>query len=162
MKLIFKAGLTVSAVVMTAALFNIELSGQGGPAGQGGQAPGAGRGQGRGGPAPAGPGGPGGGRGAVQQNLPTSPTAVTLPTMTAVNAPAPMFDSAPSLPAEKGLGAYKYQATEYFVSGTANGQPYKTRMVVRMPTDRARFSGLVLVESMHGSGAAHMFEYTSM
>ena len=161
MKSIFKAGLTVGAVVMTAALLNIELAGQGGPAA--GQAPGAGRGQGQGrGQAPGGPGGPGGGRGAVQQNLPTSPTAVTLPTMTAVNAPAPMFDSAPSLPPEKGLGAYKYQATEYFISGTANGQPYKTRMVVRMPTERSRFSGLVLVESMHGSGAAHMFEYTSM
>ena len=31
-----------------------------------------------------------------------------------------------------------------------------------MPSERARFSGLVLVESMHGSGAAHMFEYTSI
>jgi hypothetical protein len=57
---------------------------------------------------------------------------------------------------------FGYATDEYFVSGTANGQPYKTRMVVRMPIDRARFSGLVLMESMHGSGAAHMFEYTSM
>ena len=82
MKSMYKAGLTVGAAVIAAALFTTEsLSGQGG----GGQAPGAGRagGQGRGGgQAPGGPGGPGGGRGAVQQNLPTSPTAVTLPTMT--------------------------------------------------------------------------------
>jgi hypothetical protein len=155
MKLMYKAGLTVGAVVIAAAVFTTEsLSGQGG-----GPQPGAGRagGQGRGGP-----GGPGGGRGAVQQNLPTSPTAVTLPTMTEVTGPGPMYDSAPSQPAGKGLDFYKYQAKEYFISGTANGQPYKTRMVVRMPADRARFSGLVLVESMHGSGAAHMFEYTSM
>jgi hypothetical protein len=149
MKSMYKAGLTLGAVVIAAALFTSEsLSGQG---------PGAGRGQGRG----QGPGGPGG-RGAVQQNLPTSPTTVTLPTMTEVTGPAPMFDSAPSLPPGKGLDFYKYQLKEYFISGTANGQPYKTRMVVRMPADRARFSGLVLVESMHGSGAAHMFEYTSM
>ena len=82
--------------------------------------------------------------------------------MTEVTGPAPMFDSAPSLPPGKGLDFYKYEAKEYFLSGTANGQPYKTRMVVRMPADRSRFSGLVLMESMHGSGAAHMFEYTSM
>ena len=160
MKSMYKAGLTVGAVVIAAALFTSEsLLGQGG-----GQAPGAGRagGQGRGGQAPGGPGGPGGGRGAVQQNLPTSPTAVTLPTMTEVTGPGPMYDSAPSQPAGKGVDFYKYQVKEYFIAGMANGQPYKTRMVVRMPADRARFSGLVLVESMHGSGAAHMFEYTSM
>jgi hypothetical protein len=166
MKSMYKAGLTVGAVVIAAALFTSEsLSGQQGgppsPSATAGQGPGAGRGQGRGGQAPGGPGGPGG-RGAVQQNLPTSPTAVTLPTMTEITGPGPMYDSAPSQPAGKGLDFYKYQLKEYFISGTANGQPYKTRMVVRMPADRSRFSGLVLVESMHGSGAAHMFEYTSM
>src|SRR6185436_810517 len=55
----------------------------------------------------------------------------------------------------------KYEAREYFVSGTANRQPYKTRIVVRRPSDNARFSGLVLAEAMHPSGAAHMFEFTS-
>jgi hypothetical protein len=162
MKSIYRAGVTVGAVVITVSLFNIApLSGQQGPpspAASAGQAPGGGgRGQGQG----RGQGAPGG-RGAVPSNLPTSPTAVTLPTMTEVTGPAPMYDSAPSQPAGKGLDFYKYQAKEYFISGTANGQPYKTRMVVRMPADRARFSGLVLMESMHGSGAAHMFEYTSM
>src|SRR5512134_2114255 len=101
MKSMYKAGLTVGAVVIAAALFTSQsLSGQGG-----GQAPGAGRagGQGRGGQAPGGPGGPGGGRGAVQQNLPAPPTAVTLPTMTEVTGPGPMYDSAPSEPAGKGL-----------------------------------------------------------
>jgi alpha/beta hydrolase family protein len=162
MKSMYKAGLTVGAVVIAVSLFTIApLAGQQGGGTGAGQAPGAGRGgQGRG-QAPGGPGGPGG-RGAVPQNLPTSPTAVTLPMMTEVTGPAPMYDSAPSQPAGKGLDFYKYQAKEYFISGTANGQPYKTRMVVRMPVDRARFSGLVLMESMHGSGAAHMFEYTSM
>jgi hypothetical protein len=34
--------------------------------------------------------------------------------------------------------------------------------VVRKPADMSRFSGLVLAEAMHGSGAAHMFEFTSI
>jgi hypothetical protein len=134
------------------------LSGQGGGAqaqggrGQGGRdgAAGGGRGQGRGAQAPA-------------ANLPQTPTAVALPAMSAeVTGPGPIFDSVPSLPPGRGLAHYGYEAREYFVSGTANGQPYKTRIVVRKPADAARFSGLVLVESMHGSGAAHMFEYTSI
>ena len=73
-----------------------------------------------------------------------------------------MFESVQSLPPGKRIAASSYQAKEYFVSGTANGQPYKTRIVVRMPEDKSKFSGLVLAESMHGSGSAHMFEFTSM
>src|SRR5687768_13743171 len=120
--------------------------GQGGGRGQGGQ--GAGRGQG-GGPAPA-------------ANLPATPTAVPLPTLSQeITGPGPIFDSTPSLPPGKGLAPYGYEAKEYFISGTANGQPYKTRIVVRKPANSARFSGLVLAEAMHGSGAAHMFEFTS-
>ena len=76
--------------------------------------------------------------------------------------PGPMFDSAPSLAPGKGLAAFGYQAHEYLVSGTANGEPYTTRIVVRKPADNSKFSGLVLAEAMHGSGAAHMFEFTSI
>ena len=106
---------------------------------------------------------PGGGRGAPPVvNLPSSPTAVTLPTLSAeITGPGQMFDSTPSLPSGKGLAAFKYELKEYFVSGTANGQPYTTRLVVRRPANARSFSGLVLAESMHGSGAAHMFEFTS-
>jgi hypothetical protein len=57
---------------------------------------------------------------------------------------------------------FKYEAHEYFVSGTANGQPYKTRFVIRKPSNNSAFSGLLLVEPMHPSGSAHMFEYTSI
>src|SRR5689334_2695458 len=112
--------------------------------------------------APQGPP-PGGGRGtAPVVNLPTVPTAVTLPTLSAERTgPGPMFDSTPSLPAGKGIAAFKYDVKEYFVSGTANGQPYTTRLVVRRPANGRTFSGLVLAESMHSSGAAHMFEFTS-
>jgi len=114
------------------------------------------------------PGGPGGGRGrggppAPQANLPASPTAVALPTLSAeVTGPGPMFDSSPSLWPGKGLAAYGYDAHEYMISGTANGEPYTTRIVVRKPRDMSKFSGLVQAEAMHGSGAAHIFEFTSI
>jgi len=51
---------------------------------------------------------------------------------------------------------------KYFITGTANGQPYKTRIVIRKPANNSKFSGLVLVEPMHPSGSAHMFEMTSI
>ena len=81
---------------------------------------------------------------------PTTPTAVTLPKMSAeVTGPGPMFDSAPSQIPGLDLAHFKYQTKEYFVSGTAAGKPYTTRVVVRRPMDDAKFSGLVLAESMH-------------
>jgi hypothetical protein len=103
-----------------------------------------------------------GGPPAQDPNLPEKPVAVSAAAISAeVNAPGSMFDSTPSLPAGKGLAHFKYEAREYFVSGVANKQPYKTRIVVRKPSDNSRFSGLVLAEAMHPSGAAHMFEFTS-
>jgi hypothetical protein len=118
--------------------------------GQGaGQFPGGGRGGRAGGP-PAAP-------------LPDAPTAVMLPTLSPeVTGPGPMFNSSSSLAPGKGLDAFGYEAREYLVSGTANGEPYTTRLVVRKPKDNAKFSGLVLAEAMHGSGSAHMFEFTSI
>jgi hypothetical protein len=95
--------------------------------------------------------------------LPTELTAVALPTMSAeVTGPGPMFDSAPSQDPEMNPTYYNYETHEYFASGTANNQPYTARVVIRRPADDADFSGLVLAESMHGSGSAHVFEYTSM
>jgi hypothetical protein len=161
MRVMKKAGgrmalsLVALVALLAAAAGTVSGQGPGGP-GAAGQP-----GQGARGQAPGGRGF-GGGRGQPQAPLPESPTAVALPALSdEVTGPGAMFDSTPSLPPGKGLEAHKYQAKEYFVSGTANGQPYKTRIVVRMPADRARFSGLVLAESMHGSGAAHMFEFTS-
>jgi hypothetical protein len=111
---------------------------------------------------PAGVSGQRGAPPAADANLPEKPVAVAVPTVSAeVTGPGTMFDSTPSLPAGKGLASFKYEAREYFVSGVANKQPYKTRIVVRQPSDTARFSGLVLAEAMHPSGAAHMFEFTS-
>src|SRR4051812_1061146 len=53
---------------------------------------------------------------------------------------------------------FGYATDEYFVSGTANGQPYKTRILVRHPLPAERFSGIVVTESMHSNGFAVTFE----
>src|SRR5215831_4360310 len=92
-------------------------------------------------------------------NLPDKPTAVSIPTVSAeITGPGAMYDSTPSLPAAENLAHFGYEAKEYFINGTANGKPYKTRIVVRKPTNNGKFSGLTFVEAMHPSGAAHMFE----
>jgi hypothetical protein len=94
-------------------------------------------------------------------NLPTSPVTTPLPTVSAeVTGPGRMFESLMELNAGDDMAAFKYQTKEYFVSGTANGQPYKTRILVRKPSDNSKFSGLVLAESMHPSGNAWMFHFT--
>jgi hypothetical protein len=139
---------------MTLALLAMTANGQQGGRGQGqGQGFGGGQGQGQGrGQAPA-----------AQANLPATPTAVSIPAITGpVNGPGPVYESVQSLAPKKGLTDFKYEAKEYFISGTANGQPYKTRIVIRKPVNNASFSGLVLAEAMHPSGSAHMFEYTSI
>ena len=140
----------ILAVLVIAVALVVSVAGQGG-----GQAAGQGRGQGL-------------GRGqfpgqAPPSNLPEDPTAVALPAVSAqVTGPGTMYESVQSLAPGKGLADFKYEAKEYFVSGTANGQPYKTRVVVRRPVNNATFNGLVLAEPMHPSGSAHMFEFTSI
>ncbi|HEY3044800.1 MAG TPA: alpha/beta hydrolase domain-containing protein [Vicinamibacterales bacterium] len=105
----------------------------------------------------------GGQRGGPPQpsNLPANPVAAPIPTIsTEIMGPGPMFESLMELKPGDDMAHFGYEAKEYFVSGTANGQPYKTRVVVRKPSDRRRFSGLVLAESMHPSGNAWMFHFT--
>jgi hypothetical protein len=136
-------------VALTAIIGSTALDGQSPIPTQGrrGGGPGQGQGQRAGGPPPS--------------NLPASPTAAPIPTVSAqVTGPGAMFESLMQLAPGDDMAHFKYEAREYFVSGTANGQPYKTRIVVRMPTDPARFSGLVLAESMHPSGNAWMFHFT--
>ena len=93
--------------------------------------------------------------------LPQAPVVSPVAAVSAaVTAPGQMFSALMSLPAGDDMTHFKYEATEYFVSGTASGQPYKTRIVVRKPSDDRRFSGIVLAESMHPSGNAWMFHFT--
>jgi hypothetical protein len=137
---------------MTLAVAAVALSAQSAIPTQGGRGGGQGRQGGQGGR----------GGGAPQpSNLPAAPTAVTLPVVSAeVTGPGGMFESLMALKPGDDMAHFKYEAKEYFVSGTANGQPYKTRIVIRKPSDNARFSGLVLAESMHPSGNAWMFHFT--
>jgi hypothetical protein len=110
-----------------------------------------------------GPQGPRGGGPAQPSNLPAMPTAAPLPTISPeVTAPGTMFESLMELQPTDDMAHFKYVAKEYLVSGTANGQPYKTRIVIRRPADDSRFSGLVLAESMHPSGNAWMFHFTHL
>jgi len=106
--------------------------------------------------------GPAPGRqGQAPANLPQAPVVAPIAAASAaVAAPGQMFPALMSLPAGDDLTHFKYDAKEYVVSGTASGQPYKTRIVVRKPSDDSRFSGIVLAESMHPSGNAWMFHFT--
>ena len=93
--------------------------GRGGQAGQGGQ------GRRGGGPGP-------------EINLPATPVAAPLPTISAeITGPGPIFESLMELKPGDDMAHFKYEAHEYFVSGTANGQPYTTRIVIRRPADAA-------------------------
>ncbi len=98
---------------------------------------------------------------APASNLPQSPVVAPLAAVSPeISGPGQMFPTLMALPAGDDLAHFTYEAKEYFVTGTANGQPYKTRIVVRKPSDNGRFSGIVMAESMHPSGNAWMFHFT--
>lgn len=50
------------------------------------------------------------------------------------------------------LGPAGYTETEVLLRGAAADEAYTTRALLRHPADRARFSGIVLVEPMHWAG----------
>jgi len=77
-----------------------------------------------------------------------------------VTGPGAMFPGLREVPAGTGLADQKYVVTEYFVSGTASGKPYTTRILVRKPDTPSRFSGVVVAEPMHASGNSWMFYFT--
>jgi len=93
--------------------------------------------------------------------LPPSPAATPLASASPeVSGPGAVFPSLMPLPHGDDLAHFRYDTREYFLTGTANGRPYRTRMAIRMPADASRFSGVVLAESMHPSGNAWMFHFT--
>jgi hypothetical protein len=77
-----------------------------------------------------------------------------------VTGPGAMFPGLREVPTGTGLADHKYVVTEYFVSGTASGKPYTTRILVRKPDTASRFSGIVVAEPMHASGNSWMFYFT--
>ena len=50
------------------------------------------------------------------------------------------------------LSDFDYIDEEYFISGTAAGLPYKTRIVIRRPKTPEKFSGVVVAEPTHRGG----------
>ena len=90
-------------------------------------------------------------------------TTVTLPKVEGpIEGPGAMFPGLRDLPKDADLSHFNYVAKEYFVSGTANGKPYTTRIVVREPKDLKKFSGIVVSEIMHSSGNSWMFFNTHL
>jgi hypothetical protein len=47
---------------------------------------------------------------------------------------------------------YGYVEEEYFATGTVDGKPYATSLLVRKPRDPTQFSGVVAVETLHLQG----------
>ena len=106
--------------------------------------------------------GPGGNFGRGPAGTTVTPEAVPLPdSWELVTGAGPMYVSDQSHAPGYTPNDFGYQALEYFVSGTANDEPYTTRVVIRRPGNDADYSGLVLAESMHNSGSAHMFEFSA-
>jgi len=140
--------LAVGAITVFAQL-PIPVQGQ-----RGGQTPPA--------PQPGQPGQRGGGRGSQPAPAPDPPPVVSAIATASpeVTGPGKFFETLMELKPGDDLAHFGYVTKEYFVSGTANGEPYKTRIVIRRPADNSRFSGLVLAESMHPSGNPWMFHFT--
>src|SRR5260221_1839108 len=55
-------------------------------------------------------------------------------------------------PSGTNLQDFGYIMEEYFVSGIAAGQPYKTRVLLRKPPNPNRFSGVLVGEPTHRGG----------
>src|ERR1051326_1022791 len=146
--LVFAASLAVAGAATLFAQSPIPVQGQRGQA----PAPGQGQGPGRGGR-----GGRGGDVYAPDPPPVVSPLATATPEITG---PGKFYETLMELKPGDDLAHFGYVTKEYFVSGTASGQPYKTRIVIRKPSDSAKFSGLVLAESMHPSGNPWMFHFT--
>jgi hypothetical protein len=98
----------------------------------------------------------------AQAAAPAAPPVVSaIATASAeITGPGKFYETLMELKPTDDLARFNYVTKEYFVSGTANGQPYKTRIVIRKPADNSKFSGLVLAESMHPSGNPWMFHFT--
>jgi hypothetical protein len=101
-------------------------------------------------------------RGGAQPAAPAAPPVVSaIATASAeITGPGQFYETLMELKPTDDLAHFGYVTREYFVSGTVNGQPYKTRIVIRKPSDNSKFSGLILAESMHPSGNPWMFHFT--
>ena len=56
---------------------------------------------------------------------------------------------------------YGYIEEEWLATGEVDGHPYTTAVFVRRPSDPSKFSGTLVVEPLHATGAAPIWIYTS-
>ena len=95
--------------------------------------------------------------------LDVSAATPPIPTISpVVNGPGTMYPNpAISLvPGAVRVEDFPYITEEYFVSGTAAGAPYTTRIIVRRPKDPKAFSGTVVAEAQHAGGRSLIFEWS--
>jgi Alpha/beta hydrolase domain len=86
--------------------------------------------------------------------VPTLSAPVTTPGAMYPNPPISMVATAAK------VEDFPYITEEYFLSGTAAGAPYVTRIIIRRPSDPARWSGTVIGEAMHAGGRSLIFEWS--
>ena len=55
---------------------------------------------------------------------------------------------------------FQYITEEYFLSGTAAGAPYTTRIIIRRPQNPTGFSGTIVAEAQHAGGRSLIFEWS--
>jgi hypothetical protein len=76
-----------------------------------------------------------------------------------ITGPGPMHPGIRPGPEGTNLDDFDYVTEEYFVSGTAAGAPYKTRMLIRKPRNPQKLSGMVVGEPTHRGGNALICQY---
>jgi hypothetical protein len=76
-----------------------------------------------------------------------------------ITGPGPMFPGIRPGPEGTNLDDFDYIVEEFFISGTAAGQPYKTRILLRRPANINKFSGIVVAEPMHRGGNALICQF---
>jgi hypothetical protein len=79
-----------------------------------------------------------------------------------VTSPGMMYPNPPVsiVPTAAKVEDFPYITEEYFLSGTAAGAPYKTRIIVRRPTNPTGFSGTIVAEAQHAGGRSLIFEWS--
>jgi len=76
-----------------------------------------------------------------------------------ITGPGPMHPGIRPGPAGTNLEDFDYVTEEYFVSGTAAGAPYKTRILIRKPKHANKFSGMLVGEPTHRGGNALICQF---
>jgi hypothetical protein len=86
--------------------------------------------------------------------VPSVSGPVTMPGMMYPNPPVSVVATAVK------VEDFPYVTEEFFMSGTAAGAPYTTRIIIRRPADVKAFSGTVVAEAMHAGGRSLIFEWS--